>query len=64
MGKDNLRKGFGDFWRLKRGLTPCAILNGRVFDRETVDARPEKMSALRVSATNRWAISEIPAMST
>jgi hypothetical protein len=34
MGKDNIRKGFGDFWRLKRGLTPCAILNGGVFDRE------------------------------
>jgi uncharacterized protein (DUF4415 family) len=33
--RDNIRKGFGGFWRLERGLTPCAMPDGRVFDRET-----------------------------
>ncbi len=28
--KDNIRKGFGDFWELKRGLTARATLEGRV----------------------------------
>jgi hypothetical protein len=35
MRRDNIRKGFGDFWELKGGLTRCAMAGIPRFDRET-----------------------------
>ena len=33
--RDNIWKGLGDFWRLKVGLTARAMVDARIFDRET-----------------------------